>query len=1739
MKLGTKSLIKLSKISAGILSLITLAYFIWVLVIPVFATLNSAQTYVNTTTFPDKFSRNGTGEGFNFTITLTNGNVSEVNITVPNTTSSATNFTVDITSDVPFTNASGTWSVFYTNYTSGNPRNITFNVSSDNAFTSSATFNIKATPNVSDTNDNITQAWLITVKYNETGTSDSTTVYTFVDSQNPRLSDTTPPNASYIKGTSSQLFNVTISELNLNTSNVTFHWKVDTGGWNNTTAPCSGTPPNFGCANYIDLAGLVVDGNVVYYFFEAMDNSSNYNSNGTFSSPLTATVDQVSPQFGNVTTGQTNGTSYSPGKIHTFNITWTDAGAGVSTVLFESNVTGSFNNTTAVSLGSNNYSVTFYDLGAAIYQYKWYANDAVTPAGDANWNNTTNVIYNVSINTSNPVNLYFNGTANQNRTYTYPEDVNATVEAVFPSSGTVFLYRDGTQVATGTSPRSENVKLPNATHQYKANITGNANYSSNSTGLTFYVLVNKGTTTVTVLLNGTAANITVGSGSFVNATVSVDNSEGNITLWRDNVLYNSSTSSTLIQNISQFNGSAGATFNITGFFAQTQNYSSGTTTRYVILDSSVPTFANFATNITNGSTIGKVGNGSILISASWNDNYALDKYWYESNETGSRVNSSASSFSTGNWSNISLTPSTFPDSILGKLFIVRLFANDTTSNYNNTAEFQFTVDGTAPSLTSIVPANNTFIAGSSSQLFSVTVTDTTLNASNVTLRYRVSPPTTQWINVSLTCYGPSPYVCNSSVDLSTVPNDRSIQYFFEATDGSQLYGFSGTSSNYYNVTIDRTPPQFSNVAQNASIVCKFCGVNLSALWTDNQNLSFAILETNETGTAANQSAYGSPFAFTGGTSSTVSFNWTNPSVAVGTTVTWRIFANDSEGIANVTGYTNFTIDGTAPQMTFNATNVTNLTTFAKGTVINLSSTFNDNLQLDKWWVQHNGTGTTQNVSFASFSVGNISNSLINTTSFTNGADFFVRIFANDTSGNENNTASFMYKIDGTPPQFSNNATTTVTTYGNGQSNFTITWTDDIDVSTALLENNFTGTFINFTMTNDSTSWSYNLTLPAGTFVGRFIANDTSNNFNATPNFTVTVLPGNVSLNLALNGTESNVSYVYPAVTNATAWRNATVNNEGTLTLQRNGTTVATSASGINNVSEIVQLGNWTSNYTVIFTATNYSTNSISDNRFALVNKGVSNISLFINGTEANSSVQQGQAVNFTATINTTYNVNLTLNTTITNWPPAKSVIGTSISNITSTGGVSGTDFNITSWFDGDQNWTADSQTWFLNITADATGPTILILEISNATARKSNASLVLNLSVSDAGVGLATTGNQCNVTVSGVATENVSYSGTSASGFCNGTITIPAAGLLGADGNKTLNITIADTSGNVGVNDSFVLQIDNTAPTLTISVPASVNGTYNKTTSSGFTWINGTITDNFNSSGLIGSGNVTLASGNTSNFMVYSWNGLNGTSFAIRNSSSLSDGNYSITLTFNDSANNTGQTAISFFKDDTAPSVVIALTNSSSGKYQPNSTQRIYVILTDNLKTNDTITVSYYLSSNSTWTNTTASLVSSPASATSTYATGTIDTTDMVDNQYIKFFITGADNATNAIAGSVAGTFSSPLANLTIDFYCGNNGVALAFCSRTQLYDLNWRSLDLPPANVVQNWTSLSNNFTIPSVLSSISGKYNYVYYYNGTDWLSFDPSVALALNDLKVANNTNNVPYWVNMTAFGIVRIS
>lgn len=112
----------------------------------------------------------------------------------------------------------------------------------------------------------------------------------------------------------------------------------------------------------------------------------------------------------------------------------------------------------------------------------------------------------------------------------------------------------------------------------------------------------------------------------------------------------------------------------------------------------------------------------------------------------------------------------------------------------------------------------------------------------------------------------------------------------------------------------------------------------------------------------------------------------------------------------------------------------------------------------------------------------------------------------------------------------------------------------------------------------------------------------------------------------------------------------------------------------------------------------------------------------------------------------------------------------------------------------------------VSLYVDSGVPTLTLPSYTNATAKKNTATVALNISVADALSGL--TGSFCFVDVNGT-NETLAVS----SGWCNST----AFDLTGlSDGNSTISVYVNDTVGNIGLNNSYFIQADTTAPTVTL-----------------------------------------------------------------------------------------------------------------------------------------------------------------------------------------------------------------------------------------------------------------------------------------------------------------------------------
>jgi len=190
--------------------------------------------------------------------------------------------------------------------------------------------------------------------------------------------------------------------------------------------------------------------------------------------------DITAPQYSQNITSPPSPTTYEPGKIYWFNISWTD-NVAVSKVLFEQNFTTL--NSTLENVTVNNESSIYYfsirDLPAGLYYFRWYANDT-----NNTFNSTPQFTYNIT-KAYNPINVTFNLTQNTNITITNASSLIINISAI----GNVTLYKDGTEVAKGVNSVSYTASSLVSTKLYNftAFVAESVNYTSNSS--TYFVMV--------------------------------------------------------------------------------------------------------------------------------------------------------------------------------------------------------------------------------------------------------------------------------------------------------------------------------------------------------------------------------------------------------------------------------------------------------------------------------------------------------------------------------------------------------------------------------------------------------------------------------------------------------------------------------------------------------------------------------------------------------------------------------------------------------------------------------------------------------------------------------------------------------------------------------------------------------------------------------------------------------------------------------------------------------------------------------------------------------------------------------------------------------------------------------------------------------------------------------------------------------------------------------------------------
>ncbi|MFC1733802.1 hypothetical protein ACFL6I_26175, partial [candidate division KSB1 bacterium] len=556
--------------------------------------------------------------------------------------------------------------------------------------------------------------------------------------------------------------------------------------------------------------------------------------------------------------------------------------------------------------------------------------------------------------------------------------------------------------------------------------------------------------------------------------------EGDLTLYENGAQIDTGT--TPLETIKQYNNIG--LYNITLKHNTTENYTSSIETHWLnVVDYIQPTPSNPTETPADPATY--VTGQDYQFNVTWTDNYAMQDVMIEHNFTGTLTNYST----TGNNSNDYYYD--YNDLTVGR-YIWRMIANDTEGNYNATAQYTYTVQqGTT--------TTQLYLNGSQANLS--TVYDGGFNATGVT----------DSLNVSIYRNGT---LVNESTDLIAFYYAQLAVGHYNITAKNPGNGYAGSQETWW-LTITKAA----------------------------SSVNFLI-----NGTDANYSI-----------DEDYTLNLTGLLVA---------------GQGDLTLYENGT------QIDTGATPLETLRTFNEPGMYNLTlkynSTENYTSSFETHWIQVNDT-----------TAPNWTNNIVNVSS---GSAFSEKGYQ-----------------------------------------FNVSWTDNVGVEAVWIEHNFTGTVQNITITTnidaDGITYYYNYgTIGTGKYYWRQYANDSIGNLNQTAMFEYVVVKGAGEVDLALDGSDSNITVGAGAYVNMTA--RIVTPAEGQIEMYDNGTLINNGTSPISNLTLFPSVSHH--NITAVYRTTENFTSHY-ETHWITVSPDITKPEVRDASADP-STINQGQTTNITANV---------------------------------------------------------------------------------------------------------------------------------------------------------------------------------------------------------------------------------------------------------------------------------------------------------------------------------------------------------------------------------------------------------------------------------------------------------------------------------------------------------------------------
>ncbi|MBI2631781.1 hypothetical protein HYW75_02150 [Candidatus Pacearchaeota archaeon] len=574
----------------------------------------------------------------------------------------------------------------------------------------------------------------------------------------------------------------------------------------------------------------------------ANDSAGNTNSSNTSFS-----IDSTSPSWSNIQSSSQE--TYSSSILSSFNISWNDSNS-IESVWIESNL-----NYSMYLISGNKYGFNT-SIGAGTFYWRSYANDSF-----GNINSSSTQIISVARSNSG-VDIYINGSKNQNLTISYGTSINITSLGI---NGSSFLYKNNELIVGNIEINI----LGSGIYNYTAIILESENISGSSR--TLFLNVTKASPTLNLVIDNSPTNKTIIYGTQVNVTGYNGNSgDGDISyILHKN--YNIIGAGETISEVGIFGtGNYIYIYNVT----EGQNYTSGTISRNLTINKASPLINLFVNGIENNQSqiYGNLSNVTSIVNDQTLNLILKRNNLVISNETG----------------------------YVNDITILGVGLYNYTAIFSGNQNYSSINKSYLLNITKATPELNFFINGFDSDISVNAGATFSINASSI------SP-----LGALIQLYENNTLFGNSSIIFIT-KNYSSLgnRIWRVSIFGGQNY--SSINKTHIISVIDQNSPQYSNLKSVPGSPATYSSARqyeFNVTWTDDISISEVIFQFNNVNYSYNK----------GNISKNNNEFYINLTKLASNSYSYRWWANDSSGNLVPTPIQNYTIDRAVAALFFTIT----------------------------------------------------------------------------------------------------------------------------------------------------------------------------------------------------------------------------------------------------------------------------------------------------------------------------------------------------------------------------------------------------------------------------------------------------------------------------------------------------------------------------------------------------------------------------------------------------------------------------------------------------------------------------------------------------------------------------------------------------------------------------------------------------------------------------------------------------